>query len=58
MDKHFIVFIPEEGVYGEVISLGSYASMVEYSVSGINYKVMMLNEDLDFIYPIEAGEEE
>lgn len=56
MDRHFIVYLPEEGVYGEVISYGSYASTVRYSEGGIQYEVLILNEDLDFIFSIEEEE--
>jgi hypothetical protein len=56
MDKHFIVYLPDEKVYGEVISYGSYASTVRYTDGGIEYEVVVLNEDLDFMFSIEEEE--
>jgi hypothetical protein len=56
MDKSYIVYLQDEGVYGEVISYGLYASTVVYSKKGIKYEVIVLNEDLDFIFLKEEEE--
>lgn len=53
-----IVYIPDEAVYGRVISYGTYHSIVKYAVGGIDYEVIMLNDDLDFLEEIETEEEE
>lgn len=46
------IYIPDEDVYGVIINLGAYASLVNYSLGGIEYEVLMLNEDF-----IVVGEE-
>jgi hypothetical protein len=55
---HFIVYIQEEECYGVTESMGAFASLVKYNKNGIEYKVMMLNEDLIFIENINIGLEE
>lgn len=47
------IYIPDEDVYGEVVSEGAYASVVEYSLGGILYNVVMLNEDFVVVEEIE-----
>lgn len=55
---HYIVYISDEGCYGVTESMGAFASLVKYNKNGIEYKVMMLNEDLIFIEDINIGIEE
>ena len=38
--------------------MGAYASLVKYHKDGIEYKVMILNEDLIFLEDISIGIEE
>lgn len=47
------VYIPDEDTYGEIISMGAHASLIKYSVGGIEYQVMLLNED----FIVEENEE-
>ena len=54
--NYTIVFIPDEEVYGEVISLGSYASKVHYVLDGIEYEIIMLNEDFEIIEQVNIEE--
>lgn len=56
MDKHIIAYFPEEQVYVDVISYGSYASKIVYSKDGLSYETVVLNEELDFIFSIEEEE--
>jgi hypothetical protein len=56
--NHFIVYIQDEECYGVTESMGAFASLVKYNKNGIEYKVMMLNEDLIFIENINIGLEE
>lgn len=55
---HYIVYIEDEKCYGVTESMGAFASLVKYNKNGIEYKVMMLNEDLIFIEDINIGIEE
>lgn len=56
--NHYIVFIPDENCYGVTESMGAFASLVKYNSNGIEYKVLMLNEDLIFLEDISIGIEE
>lgn len=56
MDKTFVVYLPDEEVYAEVISYGTYASTVVYSKGGVRYEVMVLNEEIEFIFSKEEEE--
>jgi len=55
---HYFVYIEEEGCYGITENMGAYASLVKYNKDGIEYKVMILNEDLIFLEDISIGIEE
>lgn len=39
------VFIPSFNEYGELLSLGAYASRVKYQHLGVLYDVIMLNDE-------------
>ena len=41
--------IPDEDEKGTIIKRGAYASLVRYSLGGVQYEVMMLNEDFIII---------
>lgn len=56
MDKHIMAYFPEEESYVDVISYGSYASRIKYFKDGLSYEVVVLNEELDFIFSIEEEE--
>lgn len=43
------VYIFDEGVLGYVISLGAFASRVEFTVGGIEHQVYMENTDFMFL---------
>lgn len=49
------IYIQDEDVYGYIVNRGAYASLVRYNLGGIEYEVMMLNED--FIITEEIEEE-
>jgi hypothetical protein len=57
-ESHVIVYIPDEKVYGEIISQGAFASTVRYSVSGVMFEVLILNEDFDIVHDISIEIEE
>lgn len=44
-DKYLIVWLHEEQVYGDVESLGTYASVVRYKKNGIDYEETIENSD-------------
>ena len=54
--KYTIVYLPDEKVYGEVVSYGTYASKIRYSKMGIEYQVVVLNEDFDLVYEVNIPE--
>ena len=55
---HSIVFIPDENAYGEIISEGLFASLIRYTVGGVMYEVILLNEDFDIVQEIALEIEE
>ena len=57
-ESHVIVYIPDEEVYGEIISQGAFASTVRFSVHGVMFEVIMLNEDFDIVHDISSEIEE
>ena len=44
-DKTIIVFLHEERVYGEIESLGLYASKVKFSKNGQDYEELIENDE-------------
>lgn len=42
------VWIPEERVYGILISSGAYYSRVVYSLEGTTYEVVMDNDEFEY----------
>jgi len=54
--NYTIVYLLDEKVYGEVVSLGTYASMVHYVKDGFEYKVTMLNEDFEIVEQVNIEE--
>lgn len=54
--NYTIVYLPDEKVYGEVVSFGTYASKVHYVKNGFEYELVMLNEDFDIIEQINIEE--
>lgn len=56
--NYSIIYIPDERVYGEIISYGTYASKIRYSRDGIEYQILMLNEDFEIIEEVHIGEVE
>lgn len=42
------VYLIDEDVWGDLVSLGTYASRVRYSYRGISYDVVVSNENLVF----------
>lgn len=42
------VWIPEERVYGILVSAGAYYSRVVYSTGGITYEVVMDNDEFEY----------
>lgn len=42
------VWLSEDGVYAEVISLGAYASVVRYVLGGVEYEVVVSNDEFEY----------
>ena len=55
-DDFKVVYIHDENVYGEIISHGSFASLISYKINGIEYQGMFLNEEFEFVYDIGIQE--
>jgi hypothetical protein len=49
------VYIPDEGVYGTIISQGAWASMVEYFDGGVGYTIEVPNEEYIVVDEIGIG---
>ena len=47
------IYIPDEDIYRYIVTRGAYGSLVRYSLDGIEYEVMMLNEDFVIVQEIE-----
>jgi hypothetical protein len=54
--NYIIVYIPDEKVYGEIVSFGSYASKVRYTKDGFEYNLVLLNEDFEIIEQVNIEE--
>lgn len=54
--NYTIIYLPDEKVYGEVLSLGTYASKVHYTKDGFEYELVMLNEDFEILEQINIEE--
>lgn len=42
------VWLLDERVYAQLISLGAYASHIKYTKDGIDYNVTISNEDFEY----------
>jgi hypothetical protein len=51
------VFVPDDGVYGTIISQGAWASMIKYYEDGIEYTVELANDEFIVIDEIGIGYE-
>jgi hypothetical protein len=51
------VFVPDDGVYGTIISQGVWASMIKYYEDGIEYTVELANDEFIVIDEIGIGYE-
>ena len=58
IEHHIIVYIEDESVYGYLISEGAYASLIRYNKYGVEYNVMMLNDEFEIIEDIRIEIEE
>ena len=49
MPKSRMVFLKEERVYAELITAGAHASRVKYRYGGVEYEVLVENEEIEFL---------
>jgi hypothetical protein len=49
------VYIPDEQIYGTIISHGAWASLIEYYENGIGYKVEIPNDEFIVVDEIGIG---
>ena len=49
------VYIPDEGVYGTVISRGAWASIIEFYDAGVKYIVEIPNDEFTDVNEIGIG---
>lgn len=49
------VYIPDEGVYGTVVSHGAWASMIEYFDNGVGYMIEVPNDEFIEVNEIGIG---
>ncbi len=51
-DKYIIVWIHEEQIYGTLVSEGAFVSKIKYSKDGIEYNVLLENDEFTIIEEI------
>ena len=56
--NYTIVYIADEKVYGEVLSLGTYASRVHFVKDGFEHDLYLLNEDFVIVEQVNIEEVE
>ena len=49
------VYIPDEGVYGTIVSQGAWASMIEYFDNGVGYTIEVPNDEFIEVNEIGIG---
>jgi hypothetical protein len=49
------VYLPDEGLYGTILSHGAWASMIEYFDNGIGYIIEVSNDDFIEVNEIGIG---
>ena len=54
--NYTIVYLLDEDVVAEVISLGTYASKVHYTKGGFDHEIIVLNEDFEIIEQVNIEE--
>jgi len=54
--NYTIVYVLDEKVYGEVLSLGTYASRVHFIKDGFEHDVYLLNEDFVIVEQVNIEE--
>ena len=50
MSHYELVWLEDERVYAELIHLGAFFSKVRYTVEGIDYEVLVSNDEVEYIY--------
>jgi hypothetical protein len=54
--NYTIVYLVDEKVYGEVLSLGAYASRVHFIKDGFEHDVYVMNEDFIIVEQVNIEE--
>lgn len=49
------VYVPDEGIYGTIVSYGVWSSMIEYFDGGIKYLSEFANDDFIIVDEIGIG---
>jgi hypothetical protein len=49
------VYIPDEGVYGTIVSQGAWASIIEYFDGGVGYTIEVPNDEFIEVNEIGIG---
>lgn len=57
-DLTTLVWIPSEGVIGEVVLQMAYGAIVNYSVGGIEFREMLTDEDYEALISLDDVMEE
>ena len=48
------VYLPDEGLYGTILSHGAWASMIEYFDNGIGYIIEVSNDDFIVLFILQC----
>ena len=51
------VYVPDDGVYGTVISQGAWASLIQYYEDGVEYRIEIPNDEFLIVDEIGIGYE-
>ena len=51
------VYIPDDGIYGTVVTHGAWASIVQYYLDGVEYTIEIPNDEFHIVDEIGIGYE-
>jgi hypothetical protein len=51
------VYIPDDGIYGTVVSHGAWASIIQYYSDGVEYTIEIPNDEFHIVDEIGIGYE-
>ena len=49
LEREEVIWLIEERTFGTLLNLGAYYSMVRYTKKGIDYEVLLSNDEFDYV---------